>query len=103
MDENGALTARSLALVQGPGQLPVGFPGSLQFGLAFLQGRPQIDGLLSQTGDRPLEFLDIGGGTEAGLAPGLFPQSLGQTLLQLLDAGNEPGVARLSVGEIGLE
>lgn len=38
-------------------------------GLAFLQGRPEIDGLLLQASDRPLELLDIGGGTEAGLPP----------------------------------
>lgn len=97
------LTERSLALVQGPGQLPVGVPGSLQFGFALLQGCPQTYGLLFQAGDRPLDCIDVCGCAEARLLPDPLSQRLGQTSLQLLDTGGEPGSTRFSVGEVGLE
>lgn len=59
--------------------------------------------LLFQTGDHPLVFLGIGGGTRAALSPALFPERDGQALLQLLDAAHEPGAASLRVVEVGLE
>ncbi|GGZ80067.1 hypothetical protein [Streptomyces bluensis] len=83
--------------------MAVGFSGGFQLGLALLQGGRQVDVVLFQAGDLVLEFVDVGGGTQAGLAPDLLSQCLGQALLQLLDTRDEPGVAGLGVGELGLE
>ncbi|MDX2677835.1 hypothetical protein [Streptomyces soliscabiei] len=93
----------SLALVEGAGQLAVGFSGGCQLGLSLFQGRRKVDVVLFQAGDLVLEFVDVGGGTQARLAPDLLSPCLGQALLQLLDARDQAGVAGLGVGEVCLE
>ncbi len=89
-------------VVQGHGQLWVGFPRRVYLGFAFVQSCGQIGGSLFHASDHPLHFLNVGGGAEAGLAPDLFPQRLGQTLLQLLNARDETGDAGVGVGHTGL-
>ncbi|WP_330287791.1 hypothetical protein [Streptomyces sp. NBC_00576] len=41
---------------------------------------------LFEGGDLPLEVVDVGGRSEAGVAPGLFTELLGEPVLQLPDA-----------------
>jgi hypothetical protein len=40
---------------------------------------------LLQVGDRLVEGVDVGGDAEAGLAPGVLAECLGQALFQVLD------------------
>ncbi|MFF1414592.1 hypothetical protein ACFVX6_33290 [Streptomyces sp. NPDC058289] len=54
------------------------------------------------SGDRALQFLDVGGGTEAGCLPGMGAKGLRQPLLHLLDVGGLAGAAGRRVGEVGL-
>lgn len=100
----GASWSRLLsALVEGPGQFTVGFPGRRQIGVALFQGLGQLDVALLEPRDRSLEFLDVGGSAKARLASGLLAQFLGQALLQLLNACGQTDGAGLRVREIGLE
>lgn len=83
-----------LAMVEGPGQLAVGFSGGFQLCLSLFQGRRHVDVVLFHVGDLVLEFVDVGRGTQAGLAPDLLPPRRGQAFLQLLDACDQQAWAR---------
>ncbi|WP_405552252.1 hypothetical protein OHV08_00965 [Streptomyces canus] len=54
------LATWSTTLVEGTGQIPVGCPCSVGFGLAFVQKPGQIDGVLFEGRDERLQFSDIG-------------------------------------------
>jgi hypothetical protein len=52
-----------------------------------------VDDLLFEMGDPLVECIDVGWGAEPRLAPRLFAECLGEPLLELADAGVEPGGA----------
>ncbi len=71
-------------------ELPVGGPGRGEVLVAFFELEAQVDGLLFEVGDLLAEGVDVGGGAESGLVPGLLAECLGQAFLQQPDAGGEP-------------
>jgi hypothetical protein len=54
-------------------------------------------------GDFLVEGIDVGWGTETGLAPGLFTESLGQPLFQVVDSGVEPDGAFVGGEQVGVQ
>jgi hypothetical protein len=54
-------------------------------------------------GDLLVECVDVGGGAQAGLAPGVLAQCGGETLLEVLDASVKPGGAFVGGEEVGLQ
>ena len=69
---------------------PVGGPGRGEVLVVFFELEAQVDGLLFEMGDLLAEGVDVGGGAEPGLAPGLVAERLGQAFLQLAHAGGQP-------------
>ncbi|MFF6916622.1 hypothetical protein [Streptomyces sp. NPDC012466] len=94
---------RGSLLVQGPAQLAVDRPSSLQLRVPLLQPRQQLGVRLFQAGDLALKLFLVGGGTEARLPPRLLAQQLGLPALKALGPADEPGVAGVCVGEVCLE
>jgi hypothetical protein len=58
-------------------ELAVGGAGGGEVVVAFLKPETQVDSLLLQVGDLLGEGVDIGGGAEPGLAPGLLAERFG--------------------------
>lgn len=69
------LVVRGFLLFQGPGQLAVGRPGSLQLRVPLLQSRQQLGVRLLQAGDLALKLFLVSGGTEARLPHACSPIS----------------------------
>jgi hypothetical protein len=63
----------------------------------------QVDRLLFEVGDLLVEGVDVGGGAQAGLAPGVLAQCGGETLFEMLDASVKPGGAFVGGEEVGLQ
>ncbi|WP_313865492.1 hypothetical protein [Mycobacterium sp.] len=61
-----------------------------------------VDDLLFEMGDPLVECIDVGWGAEPGLAPRLFAEGLGEPLLELANAGVEPGGAFVGGEQVGL-
>ena len=77
----GASTGCGVSVVSWRGvelghELPVGGPGRGEVVVAFFELEAQVDGLLFEVGDLLAEGVDVGGGAEPGLAPGLFAERL---------------------------
>jgi len=53
-------------------EFAVGRPGGGEILVALFELEPQVDGLLLEAGDLLAEGVDVGGGAEPGLAPGLL-------------------------------
>ena len=70
--------------------------------VAFFELETQIDGLLFDGGDLQLELIDVVGGTEPGLMPGLLAERLGEAPFELLDARSETSGTLLRVEQVGL-
>lgn len=68
-----------------------------------LQPRGQLGGRPLQTHDLALELFHVGGSAEPRLPPRLLAHQLRQPPLQPADLHDEAGVARLGVGEVGLQ
>ena len=81
-------------------EFAVGGAGGGEFVVAFFELEPQVDGLLFERDDLLLELVDVVGGAEAGLAPGLFAEQFGEALFELVDPGGEADAALLG-GESG--
>ncbi len=71
-------------------ELAVGGAGSVQVLVAFGELEPQVCCLLFEVGEFVLEGVDVGGGAEPGLAPGLVAESFGQASFEVAVAGAEP-------------
>jgi hypothetical protein len=84
-------------------ELSAGGTGSREVFVAFLELELQVEDLLFQVGDLLAEGVDVGGGAEPGLAPGLVAESFGQAFFQVLDAGGEPDGAFVCCEEISLQ
>ncbi len=50
-----------------------------------------------------MEGVDVGGGAEPGLAPGVLAEGVGEAFLQVLDAGVESGGAFVGGEQVGLQ
>jgi len=50
-----------------------------------------------------VEGVDVGGGAEPGLAPGVLAEGVGEAFLQVLDAGVESGGAFVGGEQVGLQ
>ena len=57
----------------------------------------------SSVHDLLLELVDVVGGAEPGLAPGLFAEQLGQAVLELVGAGGHADAALLGGEQVGLQ
>jgi Phage integrase, N-terminal SAM-like domain len=84
-------------------EFSVGGAGGGEVFVAFVELLLLVDDLLFEMGDPVVEGVDVGGGAEPGLAPGLFTERLGEPLLELADAGAEPGGALVGGEQIGLQ
>ena len=84
-------------------ELSVGGTGSGEVFVAFFELEPQVEDLLFQVGDLLVEGVDVGGGAEPGLAPGLVAESLGQAFFQVMDAGAEPDGTFVCGEQVGLQ
>src|SRR5271157_730833 len=90
--------ASRLAVSAGPAwrvesghEFAVGGAGGGEVFIAFVELLSKVEVVLFELADALMEGIDICGDAEPGLAPGLFTERFGQPLLQLLDAGAEPG------------
>ena len=59
--------------------------------VAFVELLLKVEVVLFELADALVECVDVDGGTEPGLAPGMFAERLGKPFLQLVDAGVEAG------------
>ena len=84
-------------------EFAVGGAGGGEVLVAFGELQAQVDGLLFEVGDLLLELVDVGRGAEPGLAPGLLADVFGEALLELLDAGVQPGGAFVGGEQVGLQ
>ena len=71
--------------------------------VAFFELQPQVDDLLFEEDEPPLEFLDVGRRAKPGCTPGLFTEHFGQSHLELLGACGHAGAALLGCEEVGLQ
>ena len=62
-------------------EFAVGGTGGSEVLVAFVDLESQVDDLLFEVGDLVVEGVDVSGGAEAGLAPGLFAEGFGETRL----------------------
>ena len=72
-------------------EFAVGGAGCGEIFVAFVELLLKVEVLLFEMADALVVGVDIGGGAEPGLAPGLFTERFREPLLQLLDARAEPG------------
>ena len=84
-------------------QFAVGGAGGGEVLVAFRQLQAQVDGLLLEVGDLLGEGVDVGWGAEAGLAPGVLTECFREALLEVLDAGVQPGGAFVGGEQVGLQ
>src|SRR5258708_1511796 len=84
-------------------EFSVGGSGSGQVFLAFVELLLKVEVVLFELADALVEGVDVGGGTEPGLAPGLFAERFGKPLLQLVDAGVEAGGSFVGSQQIRLQ
>jgi hypothetical protein len=83
-------------------EFTVGGAGGGEVFIAFVELLLKVEVVLFELADALVEGVDIGGGAEPGLAPGLFTERLGEPLLELADAGVEPGGAFVGGEQVGL-
>ena len=83
-------------------EFAVGGAGGGEVFVAFVELLLKVEVVLFEMADAMVEGVDIGGGTEPGLAPRLFAECLGEPLLELADAGVEPGGAFVGGEQVGL-
>ena len=67
-------------------QFAVGGAGGGEVLVAFAELQAQVDGLLLEVGDLLVQGVDVDGGAQAGLAPGVLTECFGQAFLEVLDA-----------------
>ena len=84
-------------------EFAVGGAGGGEVFLAFVELLLKAEVVLFELADALVEGVDVGGGAEPGLVPGLFTERFGQPLLQLLDARAEPGDSLLCSQQIRLQ
>jgi hypothetical protein len=72
-------------------EFAVGGAGGGEVFVAFVELLLKVEVVLFELADALVEGVDVGGGTEPGFAPGLLTERFRQPLLELLDAGAEPG------------
>ena len=74
-------------------EFSVGGAGGGEVFVAFVELLSKVEVVLFELADSLVECVDVGGGAEPGLAPGVFAECLGESLLELADAGVETGGA----------
>ena len=84
-------------------EFAVGGAGGGQVVIAFVELLLYVEVVLFELADALVEGVDVDGGAEPGFAPGLFTEGFGQPLLQLLNAGIEPGGAFVGGEQVGLQ
>jgi len=77
--------------VESSHEFAVGGAGGGEVFVAFVELLLKVEVVLFELADALVEGIDVGGGAEPGLVPGLFAERLREPLFQLLDAGAEPG------------
>lgn len=68
-------------------EFSIGGSGGSQVVAAFVELLLKVEVVLLELADALVESVDVDGGTEPGLAPGVFAERLGKPLLRRLDAG----------------
>ena len=84
-------------------QFAVGGAGGGEVLVAFAQLQAQVDGLLLEVGDLLVQGVDVDGGAQPGLAPGVLTECFGQAFLEVLDASVQPGGAFVGGEQVGLQ
>ena len=84
-------------------EFAVGGAGGGEVFVAFVELLSKVEVVLFELADLLVEGIDVGGGAEPGLAPGLFTERFGQPFLQLMDAGAEPGDSLVGSQQIRLQ
>ena len=84
-------------------EFAVGGAGCGEVFVAFVELVLKVEVVLFELADALVEGVDVGGGTESGFAPRVFAERFGQPLLQLLDAGAEPGGSFVGGEQIRLQ
>ena len=84
-------------------EFAVGGAGCGEVFVAFVELVLKVEVVLLELADALVEGVDIGGGSEPRLAPGLFTERFREPLLQLLDAGPEPSGAFVGGQQVGLQ
>lgn len=84
-------------------ELPVGGTSGSEVLVAFVELEAQVDDLLFETSNLVLEGVDVNGGAEAGLAPGLLAEGFGEPPFQLLGSSVEPNSAFVGGEKFGLQ
>ncbi|MEV5543709.1 hypothetical protein AB0L13_43560 [Saccharopolyspora shandongensis] len=74
-------------------EVTVGSSGCVKFLIAFSKLIREVNDLLFELGDAAFEVVDVVGGAESALAPGLIAEEFGELVLQQSDSGGLP-VAR---------
>jgi hypothetical protein len=64
-------------------EFTVGGAGCSEVVVAFVELLAQVDELLFEAGDGLVERVDVGGGAEPGLLPGLLAERFGEAFLEL--------------------
>ena len=72
-------------------EFSVGGAGGGQVVVAFVELLLKVEVVLFELADALVEGVDVDGGAEPGLAPGMFAKRFGKPFLQLVDAGVEAG------------
>ncbi|MGW5421623.1 hypothetical protein [Streptomyces sp. NPDC003943] len=90
-------------MVECPRELPVRRAGGIEFSLLVVDLAGQYDFALLEAGDVGLQLGDVRACAQAGFAPCLPPEMLGQMVLQLLYPAGQPGGPGVGVGEVGLQ
>jgi hypothetical protein len=65
--------------------------------------QPHVEGVLFEEDDLPFELVDVVGWAEAGFAPGLLAEHLGELPFELLDAGGQAGAALLGLEDVSVQ
>lgn len=102
LQRDGA-SARSVALVEGPGQFSVGGPCGFQFVGPLVELALDVGEILLQHRDALLELVDVGWRAQPGLGPDGLAEGLGEALLQLPDPHGKAFVPFQCVGQLGLQ
>src|SRR6478672_11396692 len=84
-------------------EFSVGGAGGGEVFVAFVELLLKVEVVLFELAESLVERVDVGGGAEPGLAPGLFTERFRQPLLQLVDARAEPGGSLVGGQQIRLQ
>src|SRR6266567_701716 len=97
------MSAVAHGLVEAGHEFAVGRACGGEVLVSFFELEAQVDDLLLELAVLLGEVAGVGGGSEAGLVPGLLAERFGQAVFELPDAAGEPERALVGGGQVGLQ